>query len=118
VERDGDSQPLQLPDMGMTPEAYAVNGDLGSLLAAALSRLSAEHREVILLDQAGLDYAEMAATLGVEIGTVKSRLSRARERMRRLLTGLDDWSAEPKPEPRRHLGVKGESMPGGEGTEP
>jgi predicted DNA-binding protein (UPF0251 family) len=85
----------------MSPEAYAVNADLGALLAAALAALSVEHREVILLDQAGLDYAEMAEALGVEVGTVKSRLSRARGRMRQILTGGTGGSTEPSMDGRR-----------------
>ena len=55
---------------------------------AALARLSDSQREVMLL--IGLEqfsYEEAARVLGVPIGTVMSRLSRARERMRQLLAG-------------------------------
>jgi RNA polymerase sigma-70 factor (ECF subfamily) len=54
----------------------------------ALARLPEEQREVLLL--VGLEqfgYAEAAAVLGVPVGTVMSRLSRARERMRQMLAG-------------------------------
>jgi len=57
----------------------------------ALRRLPDEQREVLLLialEQ--LSYEETARALGIPIGTVMSRLSRARERLRRLLGGAGD----------------------------
>ncbi|MFD7711118.1 RNA polymerase sigma factor [Streptomyces sp. NPDC059786] len=59
-------------------------------LAAALSELSARHRDVVLLVAwAGLDYEEAAHALGVPVGTVRSRLHRARSRLREALGGTD-----------------------------
>lgn len=84
---DGSGAALPLPDPGQTPESYAENADLRALLEACLARLSEEHRTVVVLDQLGLDYAEIAEVVGVEVGTVKSRLSRARARLREMLTG-------------------------------
>jgi RNA polymerase sigma-70 factor (ECF subfamily) len=56
---------------------------------AALLELRFEHRSVLLLREVeGLTCEEVAAALGVPEGTVKSRLSRAREAMRRKLAGL------------------------------
>ena len=71
----------------------AVSGGQMEALAArdihaALARLPEEQREVLLL--VGLEqfgYAEAAQVLGVPTGTVMSRLSRARERMRQMLAG-------------------------------
>ena len=55
-------------------------------LDQALARLSAEQREVLLLvGLEGLDYESVAQILGVPVGTVRSRLSRGRERLRELL---------------------------------
>lgn len=56
----------------------------------ALGELSPEYREVILL--AGLEnlsYKEIAAVTGLPMGTVMSRLSRARERLRQIMDGSD-----------------------------
>jgi RNA polymerase sigma-70 factor (ECF subfamily) len=59
----------------------------GPALAAALADLRDEEREVLLLHAwADLDYAAIAEALGVPIGTVRSRLSRAREHVRVHLT--------------------------------
>lgn len=59
-------------------------------LAAALAKLSARHRDVVLLVAWGdLDYEEAAQALGVPVGTVRSRLNRARSRLREALGGSD-----------------------------
>ena len=55
-------------------------------LDRALARLPSEQREVVLLvGLEGMDYGSVAQILGVPIGTVRSRLSRGRERLRELL---------------------------------
>jgi RNA polymerase sigma-70 factor (ECF subfamily) len=55
-------------------------------LAAALAAMPRAHRDVLLMHAwSGLDYAELAAALEVPIGTVRSRLHRARARLRQAL---------------------------------
>ncbi len=83
-----------LPATDESPEAYTLRADLGALLRHCLEHLSDEHRTVVLLDQAGFSYAEMAEILEVEPGTVKSRLSRARTRAREILRGEPDAASE------------------------
>jgi RNA polymerase sigma-70 factor (ECF subfamily) len=57
-------------------------------LDAALRRLPAEQREVLLLvGLEQLSYAEASRALGIPVGTVMSRLSRGRERLRALMSG-------------------------------
>lgn len=74
---------LMLTDRG-EPGDVAVLMDLD----AALARLPAEQREVLLLiGLEELSYQEAATVLGVPIGTVMSRLSRGRERLRRMMAG-------------------------------
>ena len=67
-------------------EARLDAANMGPELAAALARLSAEELDVLLLYAwAELSYAEIAQALGTPIGTVRSRLSRARRHIRELL---------------------------------
>ncbi len=66
-------------------------------MQAALAQLSVKHREVLLLVGAeGLSYEEAAKIVGTNVGTVKSRMSRARERLAELLyiTGEDDLRSD------------------------
>jgi RNA polymerase sigma-70 factor (ECF subfamily) len=65
-------------------------------LEAALRLLPAEQREVLLLVVLeDMRYEEVAATLGIPAGTVMSRLSRARERLRLLMDGGRSMSMRP-----------------------
>ena len=58
-------------------------------LDAAIRRLPPDQREVLLLVALEeMSYAEAAGTLGIPIGTVMSRLARAREKLRNMLSGL------------------------------
>ncbi|MCI7125083.1 MAG: sigma-70 family RNA polymerase sigma factor [Agathobaculum sp.] len=75
-----------IPDSAPTPEEQLENSELGRELAAALGEVSGEHRQIVLLrDVAGLSYTEIAETLEINEGTVKSRLSRARLALRTVL---------------------------------
>jgi RNA polymerase sigma-70 factor (ECF subfamily) len=69
-------------------DAGAERRALGRLLARALGRLSPEHRAVFLLREAHeLTLEEVARALAIEVGTVKSRLSRAKAALRAALEG-------------------------------
>lgn len=67
-------------------EDQAANAELRELLQSALLRLAEEQRlAVVLCDVQGMDYAEIAEVMNVSLGTVKSRISRARLRLREIL---------------------------------
>lgn len=59
-------------------------------LAAALARLNAGERDVLVLLSAGLAYKEVAQALDVTVGTVSSRMNRARKKMSTALKGDSD----------------------------
>jgi RNA polymerase sigma-70 factor, ECF subfamily len=64
---------------GPTPEQVLQSKEREAAIQQALRRLSHEHRSIIVLrDIEGFSYNEIADVLGVSIGTVKSRLARAR----------------------------------------
>jgi RNA polymerase sigma-70 factor (ECF subfamily) len=66
---------------------------LAAALARALAALTSEHRAIFLLrEYHGLDYEEIARALEIEVGTVASRLNRARENLRRSLGDSDSDS--------------------------
>ena len=74
-----------LPDEAVTPERLDARLERAAL-AAALASLRREEREVLLLHAwAELSDAEIAESLSLPVGTVKSRLSRAREHIRNRL---------------------------------
>ena len=71
-------------------DARVAAGALTRQLAAALARLRAGHRDALLLVIWGeLTYEEAAAALGVPVGTVRSRINRARKALRDALGGVD-----------------------------
>jgi RNA polymerase sigma-70 factor (ECF subfamily) len=68
------------------PESEMLRGALREALDQAIDGLPVEFREVVVLrDVQGLSYAEIADVVGIPVGTVMSRLSRARQRLQRAL---------------------------------
>ncbi len=75
-----------LPPVGDDPESLLLARVDQEMIRAALEQLPARFREVILLcDMEDMSYQEIAGALGIPLGTVMSRLSRARNAMRELL---------------------------------
>lgn len=73
-------------DHAENPEAYAMRQDLGRVIQAGLQTLPEDQRTTLVLaDMEGLHYKEIAEITGVELGTVKSRLSRGRAKLRDFL---------------------------------
>jgi RNA polymerase sigma factor (sigma-70 family) len=78
--------PIDLPDESESPEDSALRGELSRYIQAGLMALPPDQRAVVVLsDVQGLSYDEMAQALNASLGTVKSRLSRGRGRLREIL---------------------------------
>jgi len=86
VPLDAEEDAAALPVTSDTPESVLLARSDQQLVQDALERLPVPFREVILLcDMEEMSYQEIAETLGIPIGTVMSRLSRARKSMRELI---------------------------------
>jgi len=86
----GAAEPLD-PSEFSRPEHGLEKAELERWVQDALNRLSVEHRTVLVLkDIEGQKYDQMAETLGVPIGTIRSRLHRARLELRELLQRDED----------------------------
>lgn len=81
-------QRVGLSELGAQAQTLVQAGDTGGLidLARAFQRLSPSHREMILLTTLhGMSYTDIGAQLNIPIGTVMSRLARAREELAQAL---------------------------------
>ena len=83
---DDEELGLAAVDSGPSPQETAEGSELRSAVAAGLNQLSEGHRQVLVLREIqGLSYEEIASVLELDIGTVKSRISRARSSLRKIL---------------------------------
>ena len=91
TSRYGEDAPFIEPagDDDSDPSRPVEERERGEAIQQALLRLDAEQRQVVLLrDMEGLPYEEIAGILQVPVGTVKSRLHRARENLKSGLKGI------------------------------
>ena len=73
----------------MLPDRLLASKEVAARIGRALDRLPFDQRTVVVLREVeGLRYEEIAFSLGVAVGTVKSRLTRARQTLRAELLGL------------------------------
>lgn len=85
-EPDDDGVGFELPDKGESPDDVALRRELGAAIQRGLADLPEEQRVVLILsDVQGMAYEEIATITGANLGTVKSRLSRGRARLRDIL---------------------------------
>lgn len=83
--------PEWLADPGETPEASLEREELGDAIRHCLEGLPPDFKAVVVLvDMNGFDYEEAAEAIGKPVGTVKSRLARARLRLQDCLKGFGE----------------------------
>jgi RNA polymerase sigma-70 factor (ECF subfamily) len=89
-EEDGPSKLERLADTGRSQEQHVAGLELRAQIQEALKQVSPELREaVILRDLEDMDYKDIAEVLGVPQGTVKSRISRGRCELAKLLKRIE-----------------------------
>ncbi len=91
-----------------SPAAIVITKETVSQVQLALSRLDEERRNIIVLrDLQGIDYAEIATMLEIPVGTVRSRLHRARIELREILNAMgigqsDDSTSQSNQSPMKN----------------
>jgi len=81
-DEDGEESQMDIPDESQSPEQLLERSLTQEAVQRGLQSLSAEQRQILLLREIqGLSYEEIAETLDLEAGTVKSRIFRARKKL-------------------------------------
>ena len=105
VSLDDEELNLDIPSSISSPQEEAERRELGERIEEGLRALPPEYRAVLVLREIHqLRYEEIAGVLGLDIGTVKSRISRGRKRLRRFL--LESGNISP-PSPSKEAGKEG-----------
>jgi len=76
---DNEVSSYEIPDLRDLPEDNAIRKEMRKAIEQSIGGLNLDHREVLIMREiTGLSYDEIAETLMISVGTVKSRLARAR----------------------------------------
>lgn len=97
---DPDLSPIR--DAAPSPEEIVIQREEEAILRKALAELPEQHRVILILrEMDGLDYQEIAQVLEIQVGTVKSRLARARRALREKLLAEGNLLDAPPSNPRK-----------------
>lgn len=89
LEGEEGSWKKEIPDSGVTPEESLLRKEEQKEIEMALETISEDYKTVFILrDIRGLSYEEIAEISGLALGTVKSRISRARNRLREAIFNM------------------------------
>ena len=101
LDDEEEARQVELPDERYAPEGALERAEARRAVAEGLKRLTLEHRQVLVMREIhGLSYAEIGQVLGLEEGTVKSRIARARGALRKVLTERGNLFGEPSSKKR------------------
>lgn len=96
ISEDNEEKEIEIPDDRFSPETIVEKTELREAVNRGLLSLPKDYRAVLLLREIdGLSYEEIADTLSLEVGTVKSRIFRARKRLCAILVADGNFSHNP-----------------------
>ena len=105
---DDESLGIDAIDRTPSPQERAEESELRGAVTAGLARLSDSHRQALVLREVQeLSYEEIASVLEVDLGTVKSRISRARSALRKILQESGNLSGYLPSKPTEAVGKGG-----------
>ncbi|MCR5261276.1 MAG: sigma-70 family RNA polymerase sigma factor [Candidatus Gastranaerophilales bacterium] len=85
-EEDEDGKVMQICDNCLCPDEYTLHLEVEDIIKETISKLPDNFRLVMVLRElGGLSYEEISKATGIEVGTVKSRINRARHKMKTCL---------------------------------
>lgn len=107
VSLDDEALNIDLADSAATPHESLERQELRKEIEQGLQSLTPEHREVLVLREIHqLSYSEIADTLELDVGTVKSRISRGRAQLRNFLLQKGNFFAPPSSKKLEKEGCK------------
>lgn len=94
-DNEGEETVLDIPDESSSPQSLLEKRELQQDIQKAIDSLPEDYRRVILLRElADLSYEEIARVLNMDLGTVKSRIFRARKKLCAILSDGGNFSAQ------------------------
>ncbi len=85
-EHEGTNYQIDIPDRLNTPEKLLEKNEVKKIIHDGINQLNYDHRNIIILrDIQGLSYKEIGEILHISLGTVKSRISRARDNLKEII---------------------------------
>jgi RNA polymerase sigma-70 factor (ECF subfamily) len=102
IDDDGEPMDIEIPDTRYAPENVAEKRELREAVSRGIDALPPRHKEILVMREVtGLSYEDIASALDISEGTVKSRLSRARQNLAALLSQYGTFFSE-----SRHRGME------------
>jgi RNA polymerase sigma-70 factor (ECF subfamily) len=93
IDDSGDYADFEIPDLSCEPESALEKREVKEAISKGIDELPEKHREILLMrEMTGMSYEDIAVTLSLSEGTVKSRLSRARAGLAQLLNKYGTFS--------------------------
>ena len=93
-DESGDICDIEIADNRELPESAALRREMRIDIATGIGELEPNHREILIMREiTGMSYDDIAQTLGINEGTVKSRLARARGNLAKILMGKGTFPA-------------------------